>query len=115
MQWDPGDGNDILEGQDGRDKLLFNTSNIGERIDVAANGGRVRLVRDIGNVTMDLDDVEEIDHRSFGGNDSVTVNDLSGTDADRVRRGPRGVRRRGRCRRRQRDRQRDRRAPTSRS
>ncbi len=80
MQWDPGDGNDILEGQDGRDKLLFNTSNIGERVDVAANGGRVRLVRDIGNVTMDLDDVEEIDHRSFGGNDSVTVNDLSGTD-----------------------------------
>jgi len=84
FQWDPGDGNDVVEGQDGTDAMAFNGANIAERMDVSANGGRVRFTRDIGAIVMDLDDVEAIDTRTLGGADNLTVNDLSGTDIRRV-------------------------------
>ena len=108
-QWDPGDGNDTIEGQDGRDKLVFNGTNINERIDVAANGGRVRFTRDIASITMDLNDVEEIDHNALGGADVTTINDMSGTDLTDFRDEPLGNDRAalGRRRRRRGDRQRD--------
>jgi Ca2+-binding RTX toxin-like protein len=80
FQWDPGDGSDIVEGQDGTDRMLFNGSNIGEVFDASANGGRVRFTRNIGTITMDLNDVESIDLNALGGVDQVTVNDLTGTD-----------------------------------
>jgi Ca2+-binding RTX toxin-like protein len=41
--WNPGDGSDVVEGGAGTDALLFNGSNIAERIDIAANG--VRTIR----------------------------------------------------------------------
>ena len=84
FHWDPGDANDTIEGQDGLDTLDFNGANIAERIDISANGGRVRFSRDIANVTMDLDDVEGIVFHAFGGVDMVTVNDLAGTDVEKV-------------------------------
>ena len=59
-QWDPGDGSDIVEGQAGIDTLLFNGANIGENIDISANGERARLFRDVGTITMDMNDVEHI-------------------------------------------------------
>jgi Ca2+-binding RTX toxin-like protein len=77
--WNPGDGSDIVEGQDGVDTLQFNGSNANENIDVSANGGRVRLFRDVGNVTMDLNSIEQIAIATVGGEDNVTVNDLTGT------------------------------------
>ena len=80
FQWDPGDGSDVVEGQDGSDKLIFNGSDVAENIDISANGNRVRFHRDPGNITMDLNGVEEIDFNAFGGTDNVTVNDLSATD-----------------------------------
>jgi Ca2+-binding RTX toxin-like protein len=80
FQWDPGDGNDTLEGQDGIDKMLFNGSGASERIDILANGGRVLFVRDVASVTMDLDDVERIDFNAFGGADAIVVGTLTGTD-----------------------------------
>lgn len=85
FQWDPGDGSDVVEGQDGTDTLAFNGANIAETFDIAANGERLRLFRDIGSVTMDLNDVEVIALRTLGGADNVTVGDLSGTDAKEVR------------------------------
>jgi Ca2+-binding RTX toxin-like protein len=78
--WNPGDDNDTVEGQDGFDTLLFNGANVAEKIDIAANGGRVRFFRDIANVTMDLNDVENIDFTAKGGADAINVRDLSGTD-----------------------------------
>ena len=78
--WDPGDGSDTVEGQDGADQMLFNGANINERIDVSANGGRVRFTRDVANIVMDLNDVETIGVKALGGADTLTVNDLSGTD-----------------------------------
>jgi Ca2+-binding RTX toxin-like protein len=80
FQWDPGDGNDTVEGQDGTDRLLFNGSNIGELFDASANGSRVRFTRDVGNVVMDLDDLETLELNALGGADTFTVNDLAGTD-----------------------------------
>ena len=46
--WNPGDGSDTVEGQAGTDTLQFNGSNISENMDISANGGRVRLTRDVG-------------------------------------------------------------------
>ena len=40
FQWDPGDGSDVVEGQGGSDRLDFNGSNIGEQIELSANGPR---------------------------------------------------------------------------
>lgn len=93
FQWNPGDGNDTLEGQDGFDTMLFFGANIDEEIDITANGGRVTFFRDIGSVTMDLDDVESIDFRALGGTDNIFVGDLSGTDVTQIGldlRGPNG-------------------------
>lgn len=80
FQWDPGDANDTVEGQGGSDALDFNASNASEQIDVTRNGGRVRLTRNIGAVTMDFDDVESLLVRVLGGQDGVTVGDLAATD-----------------------------------
>ncbi len=84
FQWDPGDGNDIVEGQNGHDILLFNGSAGNEIFDVSANGGRVRFTRNLGNIVMDFDDVEQLDLRALGGVDSATVNSLAGTDLSQV-------------------------------
>ena len=78
--WNPGDGSDTVEGQDGMDTLLFFGANINENIDISANGGRVLFFRDVANVTMDLDDVEGIMFRALGGADNIVVGDVSGTD-----------------------------------
>jgi Ca2+-binding RTX toxin-like protein len=80
FQWNPGDGNDTLEGQDGADTMLFFGANISENINVFANGGRVLFTRDVASVTMDMDDVESIDFRALGGADNIVVGDLTGTD-----------------------------------
>jgi Ca2+-binding RTX toxin-like protein len=93
FQWDPGDGNDTVEGQDGTDTMLFFGSDASENIDIAANGGRVIFFRNVANVTMDLNDVEQIDFRALGGADNIVVGDLSGTDVTKVDldlRGPNG-------------------------
>jgi Ca2+-binding RTX toxin-like protein len=84
FQWDPGDGSDVVEGQDGADSMAFNGSNASERMDASANGVRVRFTRDIAAITMDLNDVESIVAKTLGGADTVTVGDLSGTDVTDV-------------------------------
>jgi Ca2+-binding RTX toxin-like protein len=79
FQWDPGDGSDVVEGEGGNDVLDFNGSNIGENIDVSANGSRGRLTRNVAAVTQDFDGIEAVDVATLGGADNVTVNDLTGT------------------------------------
>ena len=82
--WNPGDGSDIVEGQDGHDEMLFNGANIAEKIDLSANGGRLRFTRDIAAIVMDTNDVEKVTFTARGGVDQITVNDLSGTDVTEV-------------------------------
>jgi Ca2+-binding RTX toxin-like protein len=84
FQWDPGDGSDVVDGQDGTDTLVFNGANIAETMSISGNHGRVSLVRDIGTVTMDLDNIEHIQLNALGGADKITVNDLTGTDVTQV-------------------------------
>ena len=77
--WNPGDGSDIVEGQAGADTMQFNGANVAEKIDVSANGTRVRFTRDVGNIVMDLNEVETVNFAALGGADNITVNDLTGT------------------------------------
>ena len=83
--WNPGDDNDVVEGQDGLDGLVFNGANVSEVINIAANGGRVLFTRNVANVVMDLNDVEEIAYNALGGADTIAIGDLSGTDASVIR------------------------------
>jgi Ca2+-binding RTX toxin-like protein len=80
FQWDPGDGSDTIEGQTGADTMLFNGSGGMEIFEASANGGRLRFTRNLGNIVMDTDDVEIVDLNALGAADTITVNDLSGTD-----------------------------------
>ena len=82
--WNPGDGSDIVEGGAGTDTLVFNGSNADENMDISANGGRVRLARDVGAIVMDLNSVEKIQLNAVGGADNITVNDLTGTGVTQV-------------------------------
>ncbi len=82
--WNPGDGSDTVEGQDGNDTLQFNGANVSENMVLSANGSRLRLTRDVGNVTMDVNAVEQVNVVASGGADIVTVNDLSGTGVTKV-------------------------------
>ena len=82
--WDQGDGSDIVQGGRGSDILVFNGFSANETMAATANGGRVLFTRVQGNIVMDLDAIEGIDVRPFGGSDTVTVNDLTGTDVRRV-------------------------------
>jgi Ca2+-binding RTX toxin-like protein len=84
FQWDPGDGSDVVEGQDGTDTMLFNGSAANEIFNLSANGGRALFTRNLANITMDLNDVERVDLRAFGGTDEFNINDLSATDVTQV-------------------------------
>jgi Ca2+-binding RTX toxin-like protein len=81
FRWDPGEGSDTVDGQRGRDAMQFNGNSADEAFDVAADGRRVRFFRNVGNITMDLDDVEQIDTAALGGADTFTAHDLRRTDA----------------------------------
>lgn len=84
FQWDPGDGSDTIEGQSEIDTLVFNGSNASESFDVSANGGRVRVTRNLGSVVLDLNDMEKLNINALGGADTFIGNDLAGTDANEV-------------------------------
>jgi Ca2+-binding RTX toxin-like protein len=82
--WDPGDGSDTIDGEAGTDTMRFNGANIGERVDLSANGNRLKFFRAQANITMNTAGVERVDFNALGGIDVVTVNDLSGTDVKNV-------------------------------
>lgn len=82
--WNPGDGNDTMEGQDGYDAMIFNGANIGENINISANGQRLRFTRDVANIVMDADGVERVDFNALGGADNIIIGDLSATAVTEV-------------------------------
>ena len=85
FQWDPGDGSDTVEGQDGTDTLLFNGSAGNEIFAISANGGRVLLhpqPRQHRHGPQRRRDASTLN--ALGGADTLTVNDLSGTDVTQV-------------------------------
>jgi hypothetical protein len=84
FRWDPGDGSDVVEGASGIDTLDFNGANAAENMSLSANGGRTLFLRDVANIRMDMDDVEQLDLTTLGGIDTVVVGDMSGTDFRRA-------------------------------
>ena len=82
--WNPGDGSDTVEGQAGSDTMLFNGANVNENINLSANGSRARLTRNVGNIVMDTNGVEQVDVNALGGADTITVGDLTGTGIGQV-------------------------------
>ena len=79
LVWNPGDGSDLNDGGAGRDETRFNGNDVDETFELAANGPRARLTRDVGGIVMDLNGVEVVTVNALGGADTVAVNDLSGT------------------------------------
>jgi Ca2+-binding RTX toxin-like protein len=78
--WDPGDGNDVVQGGSELDTLRFNGSAAAEVFTATAVGSELRLSRNVGPVLMRAQDVETLALNARGGADSVTVNDLDATD-----------------------------------
>ncbi len=63
---------------------MFNGAAASETVDLSANGDRLRFFRQPANITMDTHGVERVLFNALGGADSVTVNDLAGTDVTSV-------------------------------
>ena len=84
IDWLPGDGSDLVEGQDGQDTLLFEGSNASETVDLSANGPRLSFFRNVGNITMDCDGIENVIFKAKGAADNINVNDLTGTKVTNV-------------------------------
>jgi Ca2+-binding RTX toxin-like protein len=82
--WDPGDGSDTIEGGDGADTMIFNGANGAEKVELSANGNRLKFTRDLAGITMDTAGVERVVFNALGGADLVTVHDLTGTDVTSV-------------------------------
>ena len=59
--WDPGDGSDTVEGQAGTDTMVFNGSNVGENIDLSANGSAASVLPRRRQHHMDTNGVEHVD------------------------------------------------------
>ncbi|WP_395019028.1 beta strand repeat-containing protein [Dongia sp.] len=84
FNWDPGDGSDSVDGQAGFDTLRFNGSNIGEEINILADGSHAELTRNVAAIDMHLNSMERIEFRALGGADNIHVHDLSGTAVKQV-------------------------------
>ncbi len=82
--WNPGDGSDVIEGDAGQDTLVFNGANVGENVDLSANGSRLRFFRNVANITMDCNGIERVVFNALGGADQVVINDLTGTQVAQV-------------------------------
>src|SRR3954471_13184462 len=77
--WNPADGSDVVEGKGGFDTLQFNGASVNEKMELSANGSRLRLTRDVGTITMDANGAKNVNVFAGAGADTLTVNDLTGT------------------------------------
>ena len=84
--WNNGDGSDIMEGGNGYDVVEVNGAVLdGDDFELRANGDRAEFERlNLINFTLDVDDVEKFEINGLGGDDTLTVEDLSGTDVETV-------------------------------
>jgi hypothetical protein len=80
FRWDPGDGSDVVEGSAGFDTLDFNGAGVNENMSLSPDGERSLFLRDVADIRMDMDGVERLDLTALGGADTVTIDDMTGTD-----------------------------------
>ena len=84
--WNNGDGSDQMDGGADTDELEVNGSTVtpnGDDITVSANGARFDLTRADGGAgpgpfSLDVGTIETLDLNTLDGDDSVTINDLTG-------------------------------------
>jgi RTX calcium-binding nonapeptide repeat (4 copies) len=69
FSWAPGEGSDTVDGGASRDSLFFAGSADAETFEL--EGGR--FTRDVGNIVMDLDDIEVIDAVAGAGADTFRI------------------------------------------
>ena len=55
--------------------MAFNGSNADEQVTISATGSRLRFLRDVAAVTMDLVTLERVEFQALGGADTITVGD----------------------------------------
>ena len=81
FRWDNGDGSDRVDGGSGFDEMLFNgnTLAVAEQFTLSAGGHGALFTRAQGNIVMDLSSVEHVAVNTFGGTDTLTINELSGS------------------------------------
>ena len=84
--WNNGDGSDIMEGDEGYDVTEVNGAvEAGDDFELRANGHRAEFERlNLGNFTLDVDNVEQFEINGGGGDDTLNVKDLTGTDVQQV-------------------------------
>jgi Ca2+-binding RTX toxin-like protein len=78
--WVPGEGSDVVAGGSGHDTLAFTGADLNEVMSLSANGDNAVLLRNLGSIRMDLNGVENVDVAALGGADTMTVDNLEGTD-----------------------------------
>lgn len=84
FRWDQGDGSDKVDGGSGFDEMVFNGFGNPENFTLSADGDHALFTRTQGNIVMDLDSIEKVTVNAFGGADSVTINDPTGTDVTAI-------------------------------
>ena len=72
----------MIEGQDGSDTMLFNGAGASETVTMTADGGRLAFLRNLAGPSSRWTRTGSRSSTSTpsGGADTVTVNDLTGTD-----------------------------------
>ena len=77
FSWAPGEGSDTVDGGPGsRDSLFFLGSADAETFELEGD----RFTRDVGNIVMDLDDIEIVDAVAGAGADTFRIADSSVTE-----------------------------------
>jgi Ca2+-binding RTX toxin-like protein len=74
-----------VEGGDGFDTLAFSGGDGGEQLLLSTDGARAKLTRKVSPVAIDTGTVERIDVEPLGGDDMVTLDDLTGTAVQELR------------------------------
>lgn len=82
--WNPGDDNDTINGRGGKDILEFFGSAVTETVNIFGSGQQLRLSRDVANIQITTNMVEQIQFHAGGGSDTITIGDLSDTRAARI-------------------------------
>ena len=80
----PGDGIDTVDGGAGFDALAVTGADGAEQLQAIADGTRARLTRDGASIAF-ATTLERIDVAALGGDDAITVGDLTGTGVQELR------------------------------
>ncbi len=72
--WNNGDGSDVIEGQDGLDKVEVNGAGAGDAFTIAPNGARARFDRtNLVPFNLDIGGGEVLDVNGLGGDDTFVA------------------------------------------